>query len=83
MLGDDMPRSVSAWCATALLSGLPSRSPSAPPISAISAHLLAALRRRDPACMRKWPPLRDLWRHRSCAIAWRQLAERSKSFRPS
>ena len=50
-----------------------------PPISAISAHLLAALRRSDPACMRKWPRLRDLWRHRSGAIVWRQLAVRSKS----
>jgi Domain of unknown function (DUF1905)/Bacteriocin-protection, YdeI or OmpD-Associated len=79
MLSDDMPRAAPAWCATALLSRLPSRSPSAPPISAISACLPAALRRRDPACMRKWPRLRDLWRHRSGAIVWRQLAVRSKS----
>ena len=83
MLSDDMPRAASAWCATALLSRLPPRSPSAPPVSAISAHLLAALRRRDPCSHEKVARLRDLWRHRSGAIVWRQLAVRSNSFRPS
>jgi hypothetical protein len=48
MLGDDMPRAASAWCATALLSRLLSGSPSAPPVPAISARLLAASRCNDP-----------------------------------